>query len=141
MTVSTTMISQVSPYSVSDSGEFTTTLFNFYSPVAKKMLDLMCPTLASEIYDYCHALLICHLYEAKGGDIDKMSMSIAGDFSFTRNLGDTAYLVQCRATIALFQDGSTGITTLKPTESAGRADASETGIAGLDRYPTPSFGE
>lgn len=103
MTVSTTMIGQVSEYSVSDSGLFTTTLFNYYSAVAKSILDSEDPGLPTALYDHCHALLIVHLYVVKKGLTGYESTSAQG-YTVSRKVGETAYLVEYRNILTKYRD-------------------------------------
>lgn len=100
MTVTEGMIAYVSPYMVSVSGPFTPALFAYYSPIATVMLaNEGGDDLPSALYDHCHALLIAHLYTVKGGETALKSFA-SGGLSWSKNPGETPFLLEVRATIA-----------------------------------------
>ena len=84
MTVTTTMIAQVSPFTVGDSGDFTETDFTQYKTWAALELDQIDPGFDTNTYDYCHALLICHYYESSRGSNTQYKSEKIGDYSYTR---------------------------------------------------------
>ena len=91
MTVTKEMIMQVSPFSVSDSGDFDETDFEQYKIWAGRELDRVDPGFDTDTYDYCHALLICHFYDispSEKASIQYKSEKI-GDYSYTRSEGGT----------------------------------------------------
>ena len=98
MTVSAATIALVSPFTVGASGTFTEEAFTSYKTWAQKRLDRDNPGFDSDTYDYCHALLICDLYENSRGGLGLKSESIGGgDYSYTKG-GDgetkTSYMIQ-----------------------------------------------
>lgn len=84
MTITKTMVEQVSPFSVDDSGNFTETDYDQYVIWAGLELDQIDPGLDSATYDYCHALLVCHFYECSLGSTGKYKSEKIGDYSYTR---------------------------------------------------------
>lgn len=86
MTVTMAMINYVSPYIADSSGnnEMGSTTFGVYKTIAGTMLDKMDPGLDTSTYDYCHALLIVHLYESSLGRNSLTSHS-AGDEAWTKD--------------------------------------------------------
>lgn len=132
MTVSTSDIPAVSPYAVSDSGTFTTTLFNTYSTQAKLVLDTVAPdSMPAVLYDRCHALIICHFYALKLGQIEMRSTE-NGDFVFVQP-GKTGYWIQCMDIVKQFEGATfeaidttlAGVTRADGTSTAFRLDQSE----------------
>ena len=95
------MIAQVSPYTVSDSLPFTTTLFTFYQGVAAIKLAAEDPGLPTAMYDYCHALLIVHYYEVKRGATNVKAKSF-GNASVTKGSEKSNYLVEYEQIIASY---------------------------------------
>ncbi len=93
------MIGFVSPYEVSGDGPLTPALYDYLSTVAQQTLDADDPGLSSALYDHCHALLICHLYEAREGNLEKVSETIA-DYRYQKGAGTTTYLIEYQKIIA-----------------------------------------
>lgn len=124
MTVSTTMVAQVSPYTVGDSGSFTETDFTFYKTAAAAILTadgITTSTIDSNLYDYCHALLICHLFESSAGRLEFKSESI-GKWSGTKDSGNTSFWVQYKQIAATIQE-SPGEDSEDDYDAVTRADA------------------
>ena len=86
MTVSTDMISQVSPFTVSDTGDFTETDYDQYSTWAKEELDRDDPGLPTSKYDEAHANLICDIFVSSKGGRNFKSEKI-GDYGYTKDGG------------------------------------------------------
>lgn len=63
MVVTIAMIPQVSPFTVGPAGDFSQSDFDQYKIWAGLELKQADPGLDGSIYDYCHALLICHIYD------------------------------------------------------------------------------
>jgi len=103
MTVSTTLVAAVSRglIVVSDSGAFTTAIYNLIVPDAKSLLDqnVGSANLPSNIYDRCWALMVCHLWII-GDPAFGFSSYSAGDYSQSlKEPGDSVYSIQCKAVI------------------------------------------
>lgn len=124
MTVSADTIALVSPYTVGASGDFTADNLTSYAAIAVLRLESMYPGLAASmnatLYDYCEALMVCHLYKASLGNVEKKSESYGGDASWTKDAGDTSYLVTLRETVAEWQKGQAASETVD--EGVERAD-------------------
>jgi len=105
MTVSTAMIALVSPYTVGASGDFTEADFTSYKTIGTAILSKDAPTdLDSDVYDYCHALLICHLFESSKGNVGMESEKI-GDYSYKKgNPDETTFWTLYKAMINQFTD-------------------------------------
>lgn len=82
MTVTPEMIRQVSPFEVSEDGDFTYDDFLQYKTWAAAELDNIDPGLATSMYDQVHALLICDIFLASGGRGHLKSEKI-GNYSYT----------------------------------------------------------
>ena len=123
MTVSATTIALVSPFTVGAAGDFTNADLTAYTAIATARLESMYPGLASSmnasLYDYCMALMICHLYKASRGNVEKKSESY-GDVSWSKDPGATSYLVTLRETVAEWQAGQVASETVN--EGVERAD-------------------
>lgn len=140
MAVSTTMIGYVSPYTVSDSGAFTEDLYDYYKPIAAAMLaNEGGADLATALYDHCHALLIAHLYTVKGGETALKSFS-SGGLSWSKNPGETPFLLEARAIIAENAEATaeTSMDADAALADVVRADA-DVGNLRLDRTAGPVF--
>jgi len=141
MTVSITMVSDVSPYTVSDTAGsiFTTTLFNSYKADAAAILDTIAPAgLPSVIYDRCHALLITHFYALKLGQIEMRSQE-SGDVVWVQP-GKTGYWIQCMDLLKQFKSkpyASINVTA----EGVTRADAATTAFRLDQSTPLNYFDE
>lgn len=106
MVATSSMIAQVSPYTVGDALPFSTTLFTLYSAIAKVKLDAEAPTgMATAVYDYCHALLIVHLYEVKRGATNVKSKSF-GNASVTKGDDRSNYLVEYEGILASYRQAA-----------------------------------
>lgn len=84
MTVSITMIAQISPFIVSDSGDFTETDYDQYVIWAKEELDRDDPGLPTSKYDEAHANLICDIFVSSKGSRNMKSEKI-GDYGYTKD--------------------------------------------------------
>jgi len=98
MTVSEAMIAQVSPFTVGDSGDFDATDYAQYETWAALELDQLDPGLDTATYDRCHAIMICHCYEASRGDKIGLKSEKIGDYSYTRadsgGVATTSYYIR-----------------------------------------------
>lgn len=85
MVVTTAMIPLVSPFTVGPTGDFSQTAFDQYKVWAELELKQLDPGLDGDTFDYCHALLICHIYDispqSKKGDFKSEKI---GDYSYTK---------------------------------------------------------
>lgn len=111
MAVSATLVAAVSRgiIVVSDSGAFTTAIYNLIVPDAKSLLDqnVGSGNLPSNIYDRCWALMVCHLWII-GDPAFGFSSYSAGDYSQSlKEPGDSVYSIQCKAVIAQWNQQST----------------------------------
>ena len=82
MTVTPEMIKLVSPYEVSEDGDFTYDDFLQYKTWAQSELDNVDPGLTTSMYDQAHALLICDIFEQSKGRSHLKSEKI-GNYSYT----------------------------------------------------------
>jgi hypothetical protein len=133
MAVTAAMIAEVSPYSVDDETAFSKATFARLSAVAKVLLDRDNPGLTADLYDYAHALMICHLYDTgKTGGGALKSESI-GSYSYSKDAGASAYLLQYRSIMASYSASQT-------IEGQERSDA-DMGEMHLDQSEVPEYGE
>jgi hypothetical protein len=96
MTVTEAYISKISPFSVTADGPFTPDRFSLYLSIAKEQLDREASRLSPELYDYAHALLICHYYVVGRGGAGIKSQTLGG-LSFTRASDVDEYLAEYRS--------------------------------------------
>lgn len=142
MVATPAMIAQISEFSVSDTGNaiFTTSIFNTLSPVAQALLDEDNPGLPDALYDYCHALLIAHLYSVKKGLTGYQSQTAQG-YSVQRRVGQTAYMVEYQKTIKHWAAKiRPSVGSISNEYSSRRADSRMDGLQ-LDEAEIPSFFE
>lgn len=85
MTVSTTMIAQISEFTVAADGSFTETDYDQYVIWAKEELDRDDPGLPTSKYDEAHANLICDIFISSKGGRHFKSENIGGDYSYTKD--------------------------------------------------------
>lgn len=128
MTVTADMIAQVSPFVVDT--DFTTADFNQYKTWAALELDQSDPGLDTATYDYCHALLICHIYDiSPQSKKNEYKSEKIGDYSFTRaktgDVASSAYYNRFLQILAQFN-------TEQATAGVERDDAGDT-------YPKAKF--
>ena len=111
MTVSTMLVSAVSRglIVVSDSLAFTNAIYALLVPDAKSLLDQEVGSnrLPTNLYDRCHALFICHLWEV--GDPSYGTTSYhSGDYSQgLKEPGQTVYSMQALAIITKWNQQGT----------------------------------
>lgn len=131
MTVTAADIPTVSPYEV-DENVFTTALFTALSAQAKAVMDEVSPDgMPTVMYDRCHALIICHFYALKLGEIEMRSKE-TGDVVWVQP-GQTGYWIQAFdlmkqfETVAFEELDSTmdGVTRADGASTAFRLDQSE----------------
>lgn len=137
MTITAASIPLVSKYTVSDSGDFTNALFTSLSADAKTILDEDDPGLPSALYDRCHALMVCHLYEMRDPQAGLKSFT-SGDFQGSKEAGVTTYLLQYRDIIDRYQYST--VTGAIPSDGIERCDV-DMGVMALDNEDPISFGE
>lgn len=139
MTVSKAMIGYVSPYTVTEgdtTGDISDEAYTYYSAVAKRKLDNDNPGLTTTEYDHCHALLIVHLYVAKGGNLDLTSESLGGVRSISKREGITSQLLQYDEVIRDAKNKSNA--DALQTDVLERCDRTM-GDLELDRQPIPKY--
>ena len=124
MTLTASQINDVSQYTVSDTqGAFTTELFNTLAAIALPIVtqDLGGQDVPEEVFDYLHALYVCHLYEGKRGTIEAQQIQ-PGNWQYVKP-GETSFLVRYNATIDIYSHAldSSGNTSKVPPV---RSDAS-----------------
>jgi len=132
VTVTKEMVMQVSPFSVSDSGDFDETDFEQYKTWAIQDLSKIDPGVDVGTYDQIHALMICHIYEtSKGADADtQLPSEHIGNYSYTRKsktgtIGSSTYYDRILQIIQKWQ-------FKQPSTSTKRDDADDT-------YPSSEF--
>jgi len=103
-----------------------------YTAVAKARLDKDDPGLAAALYDWCHALMICHLYAA-GDPKTGLKSFTEGDISGSREPGETIWLIEYRQIIEDFQPQEAS-----EMEEVQRCDA-VMGDFKLDQVDGPTF--
>jgi hypothetical protein len=85
MVVTTALIPLVSPFAVGPTGDFTQLAFDQYKIWAEAELKRLDPGVDGETFDYCHALLICHIFDispqSKKGEFKSEKI---GDYSYTK---------------------------------------------------------
>jgi len=123
VTVSATTIALVSPFTVGSTGDFSDTDLTSYTAIAAARLEGMYPglstTMGASLYDYCHALMICHLYKASRGNVEKKSETY-GDVGWSKDPGATSYLITLRETVEEWKTGQAASDTVN--EGVERAD-------------------
>jgi hypothetical protein len=106
---------------------------SYYAALAIEALALDAPDLGGASYDRAEALLICHMAAADlAGDLEMKSENRGGDWSYSKDAGQTSYLVQYRALLAQFAVAAIA------DEGVIREDARMTGLA-LDEVLPPIF--
>lgn len=80
-----------------------------YEDVAAALLDADDPGLTETLYDWCHALLICHL-RSSGDPASGLKGYKSGDYSETRDPGVTTWLLQYREIIEQASRGAPTVT-------------------------------
>lgn len=139
MTITTYTIPLVSKYTVSVSGDFTTSLFNSLFIDAQEILNKDDPGLPTRLYDRCHALMVCHLYETRDPEAALKSFN-SGDFQGTKEAGITTYLLQYRDIIQRYQYDTTQA-NITASEGVGRCDVNmgPMSLDNSDAYAFPEF--
>jgi hypothetical protein len=140
MVVTAEMVSQVSEYVVDDGKIFTGKLFDYYKGIGEAILGADDPEdrLNEALYDYCHALLIAHLYAVKKGQTGYQSTSAQG-YSVTRKLGETAYSIEYKNILQKFAGIHSSVIDKESwKEWTTRADANMPDF-NLDQAEIPSF--
>lgn len=102
MTVVEADISSFSKYSVSDEegATFTSAMFDDYAAKAIPILTAMgADNLDADLYDICHALMICHLHTAKEGIVEVESTTDPSRWKWSKP-GDTTFKQQIREILA-----------------------------------------
>lgn len=135
MVATEAMIALISPYRVEADGDLTPQTFSLLSTVAKARLDLDNPGLDSSSYDYCHALMILHLYEVKKGGAYIKSEKI-GDYSYSKEVSQDTYFQEYQA--ILLRNAKATISVA--SSGVERVDGS-TSSFDLDEGEIPGFTE
>ncbi len=79
-----------------------------YGSVAEALLDNDDPGFPFAVYNWCHALLVCHL-QASSDPVTSLKGYKSGDYSETRDPGVTTWLLQYRGLIEQFSTGAPGV--------------------------------
>lgn len=111
MAVTATLVAAVSRglIVVSDSLPFTNAIFDLTVPDAKSLLDQEVGSgrLPSNLYDRCHALFVCHIWEVGDPSYGTTSYS-SGDYSQgLKEPGETVYSMQAKSIIAKWNQQGT----------------------------------
>lgn len=139
MTVSAEMISWVSPFTVGESGDMSTAEFTYYAGVAKEtILDVHNPGFPETTYDHCHALLICHLFATKDGNLEMTSINLGGKFSGSKKAGETSWSTDFWKLVDDFKRGKlkAALRSSSVTNGGSRADSTMPELE-LDRDTIP----
>lgn len=136
MTVSETMIAQVSAFTVGDpseNGDFTTIDFDQYSIWAKEELNRDDPELPTSKYDEAHANLICDIFVSSKGGRDMKSEKI-GDYGYSKDGGNkSSYRLRYEEILSQWN-------TEQPTEGQERDDVDDMpGQFMFDQQAVPKF--
>jgi hypothetical protein len=127
------MIQQVSPYSVSDDGDFDERDFEQYKIWADFAIDD--PGLSAEKADEAVANLICDIFASSQGGRELKSENIGGDYSYTKaGSGKTSYRLRYEEIIKQFtsQPATIGVT---------RTDSTIPKQFNFDNQPVRAFGD
>jgi len=112
MTVTSDLISSISPYSVGASGDVTSAQLSTLINLAEKKIAREKPSgLNSDEEDYLTALIVCDFIERKLGKSGLASESI-GDYSYSKSRGDkSSYLLEYESELLQYsiEQPSTGI--------------------------------
>jgi hypothetical protein len=137
MTVAEADINKYSKHEVGEGLPFTPALFATYKVTAKAMLDKMAPVgLDTTTYDYCHALLICHLYTQKLGIIEvRSTRPEAWEFI---SPGVTGFFLQVMNVLKEYSKPT--LDTQSEEESSARVDADMVEMH-LDQSAVPVYRE
>lgn len=109
-----------------------TAALSTYSAIAQARLDNDNPGLSTTLYDWCHALMICHLL-ASANPATGLKGYSNGDYSESRNPGQTVWMLQYNQVLDDFQaDEAEGV------EEVERADANMPEMH-LDQSDIPTY--
>lgn len=137
MTISTSLIPMVSPFSV-DGTIFTTEMYNQFVEWSAAQLAKDAPdTMPGAMSDRCQALLIAHYYAVTKGQTGFRSYTVF-DFSATQDAGTTPYLLEYRQIIDDFQDDISDTTSTGEASGSLRCDASMPEF-NLDQTDVPQY--
>lgn len=123
---------------VGSTGQISETSFSYLAGIAKSMyLDVEGSGLPEGVYDYCHGLLVLHLYEVGKGHTGFSSES-QNNYDYTQSPGKTGWLLQYRDAIATYNKSRSK--SARPTTQIDqtRADASMSAFK-LDQGKIPTF--
>lgn len=107
-----------------------------YQSVTQAILDNDTPGLSSTLYDWCHALLICHFRSSSIPEVGLKGHS-SGDYSEQREPGVTTWLIQYQQIIQRFNITAASVAG-SATERAVRSDEVMDDFK-LDQSDMPSF--
>jgi hypothetical protein len=112
MTVTSDLISSISPYSVGAAGDVTSAQLSTLITLAEKKIAMEKPSdLNSDAEDYLTALIVCDFIERKLGKSGLASESI-GDYSYSKARGDkSSYIMEYESELEQYsiEQPSTGI--------------------------------
>jgi hypothetical protein len=94
-----------------------TTALSAYGTIAKALVDKDNPSLSTTLYEWCQALMICHLW-AGGDEKAGLKSYSTGDFSASQDPGQTTWSIQYRQIIENFQ-----VSDVAEAKDVSRSDA------------------
>jgi hypothetical protein len=94
-----------------------TTALSAYGTIAKALVDKDNPGLGTTLYEWCQALMICHLW-AGGDEKAGLKSYSTGDFSASQDPGQTTWSIQYRQIIENFQ-----VSDVAEAKDVSRCDA------------------
>ena len=131
MTVDGTLIALLSPYTVGDTGDITSTALTSFITLTTPEMDRVPTTVSTSVKDMMQAFLILDLFEMSRGNLD-MSHESIGDYSYTRATpGTSSYRMKFEELLSKAMSGEL------VSEGVDRADL--TGGFPLDRNTTPGM--
>jgi hypothetical protein len=104
-----------------------TAALSTYSAVAQARLNNDDPGLSTTLYDWCHALMVCHLLAASAPEAGLRGHT-SGDYSEQRTPGTTTWSLQYRETIARYA-AAQAVSADTGLEEAVRSDAVMPGLS------------
>lgn len=140
MTLQASDISTISRgrITVGATGTISTADFTYLSGVAKSMyLDVEDPGLPTTVYDYCHGLLVLHLYEVSGGHTGFTSENQNG-YSYSQKAGVTGWYLEYRRVVDTWNSSQSRGQIPTAQLDITRADAVMSAFK-LDQAEVPSF--
>ena len=141
MTVTEEMVEMVSPYTVGGgtTDDITTATFSQFVTWTTVELDNIDPGLATASYDEAHANLIADRIWRKQGKADMKSESIGNEYDYTREVGDSSYMMRFNEIIELYKTTKNQNTQEGYTRYDANPSDSTAGNMKLDQGAVPTF--